>query len=114
MGAIITKNKLRRICMLKDENDFYFTDGYSLTLEQFINNESPVKDTQIDVVIVEPLRQPYSTKMDNGEINMEVMKMPNIKPVSDLRSYNDVLRDCTDGELVFLTKNERGRYFGDR
>jgi len=31
--------------------------------------------------------------------------MPNIKPVSDLRSYNEVLRDIEIGEPVFLTKN---------
>lgn len=36
--------------------------------------------------------------------------MPNIKPVSDLRNYNDVLRDISVGEPVFLTKNGRGRY----
>ncbi|NLW46752.1 MAG: type II toxin-antitoxin system prevent-host-death family antitoxin [Firmicutes bacterium] len=36
--------------------------------------------------------------------------MPNIKPVSDLRNYNDVLRSCQVGEPVFLTKNGRGRY----
>ena len=36
--------------------------------------------------------------------------MPNIKPVSDLRNYNEVLRDIRVGEPVFLTKNGRGRY----
>lgn len=36
--------------------------------------------------------------------------MPNIKPVSDLRNYNEVLRDIAVGEPVFLTKNGRGRY----
>lgn len=36
--------------------------------------------------------------------------MPNIKPVSDLRNYSDVLRSCHVGEPVFLTKNGRGRY----
>lgn len=36
--------------------------------------------------------------------------MPNIKPVSDLRNYNEVLRDIVVGEPVFLTKNGRGRY----
>lgn len=36
--------------------------------------------------------------------------LPNIKPVSDLRNYNDVLRTCQDGAPVFLTKNGRGRY----
>ena len=36
--------------------------------------------------------------------------MPNIKPVSDLRNYNEVLRDIAIGEPVFLTKNGRGRY----
>jgi len=36
--------------------------------------------------------------------------MPNIKPVSDLRNYNEVLRDVSIGTPVFLTKNGRGRY----
>jgi len=36
--------------------------------------------------------------------------MPNIKPVSDLRNYNEVLRDVATGAPVFLTKNGRGRY----
>ena len=36
--------------------------------------------------------------------------MPAIKPVSDLRSYNEVLSDVHEGSPVFLTKNGRGRY----
>ncbi len=36
--------------------------------------------------------------------------MPNIKPISDLRNYSDVLKDVTVGAPVFLTKNGRGRY----
>lgn len=36
--------------------------------------------------------------------------MPNIKPVSDLRNYNEVLCNVAVGEPVFLTKNGRGRY----
>ena len=36
--------------------------------------------------------------------------MPNIKPVSDLRNYNDVLKTVAIGEPIFLTKNGRGRY----
>lgn len=36
--------------------------------------------------------------------------MPNIKPISDLRNYNDVLKDVSVGQPVFLTKNGRGRY----
>lgn len=36
--------------------------------------------------------------------------MPNILPVSDLRNYNEVLKNCQVGEPVFLTKNGRGRY----
>lgn len=36
--------------------------------------------------------------------------MPAIKPVSDLRSYNDVLDGVQEGSPVFLTKNGRGRY----
>lgn len=36
--------------------------------------------------------------------------MPNIKPISDLRNYSEVLRDVDVGSPVFLTKNGRGRY----
>ena len=36
--------------------------------------------------------------------------MPNIKPISDLRNYSEVLRDVSEGSPVFLTKNGRGRY----
>jgi prevent-host-death family protein len=36
--------------------------------------------------------------------------MPTIKPVSDLRNYNEVLRDVAEDAPVFLTKNGRGRY----
>ena len=36
--------------------------------------------------------------------------MPNIKPVSELRNYGDVLRDVAVGAPVFLTKNGHGRY----
>ena len=36
--------------------------------------------------------------------------MPNIKPISDLRNYSEVLHDVSIGAPVFLTKNGRGRY----
>lgn len=36
--------------------------------------------------------------------------MPNIKPISDLQNYSEVLQDVAVGAPVFLTKNGRGRY----
>ncbi len=36
--------------------------------------------------------------------------MMNIKPVSDLRNYNQVLNEVTHDQPVFLTKNGRGKY----
>ena len=36
--------------------------------------------------------------------------MANILPVSDLRNYNEVLKNCRIGEPVFLSKNGRGRF----
>ena len=36
--------------------------------------------------------------------------MPNIKPVSDLRNYTEVLKDIAPGSPVYLTKNGRSRY----
>ena len=36
--------------------------------------------------------------------------MPNIKPVSDLRNYAEVLKNIGLCSPVYLTKNGRGRY----
>lgn len=37
--------------------------------------------------------------------------MPNIKPISDLRNYTEVLKEVTINNPVFLTKNGRGQYY---
>ena len=36
--------------------------------------------------------------------------MPNIKPVSDLRNYTEVLKEVQKDSPVFLTRNGRGCY----
>ncbi len=36
--------------------------------------------------------------------------MPNIKPVSDLRNYTEVLNEVKEGNPVYLTRNGRGEY----
>lgn len=36
--------------------------------------------------------------------------MPNIKPVSDLRNYTEVLNEVTENSPVYLTRNGRGEY----
>ena len=36
--------------------------------------------------------------------------MPNIKPVSDLRNYSEVLNEVHEGSPVYLTRNGRGEY----
>ena len=36
--------------------------------------------------------------------------MPNIKPVSDLRNYTEVLKNVGSDSPVYLTKNGRGCY----
>lgn len=43
-------------------------------------------------------------------VRKELNEMPNIKPISDLRNYSEVLHDVAVGAPVFLTKNGRGRY----
>ena len=40
----------------------------------------------------------------------DAVKMPNIKPISDLRNYTEVLKETSEGAPVFLTKNGRGEY----
>lgn len=36
--------------------------------------------------------------------------MPNIKPISDLRNYTEVLKQVDDSSRVYLTRNGRGEY----
>ncbi len=36
--------------------------------------------------------------------------MTNIVPISDLKNYSEVLRNCDNGSTVYLTKNGRGKY----
>lgn len=36
--------------------------------------------------------------------------MPNIKSMSSLRNYSDVLNEVDSGSPVFLTKNGKGKY----
>lgn len=36
--------------------------------------------------------------------------MPNIKPISDLRNYTDVLKEVSPNQPVYLTRNGRGAY----
>ena len=54
--------------------------------------------------------------MYNIYVNKEIIPkkgfdfMSNILPVSDLRNYNEVLKNCQVGEPVFLTQNGRGKF----
>lgn len=36
--------------------------------------------------------------------------MPNIKPISDLRNYTDVLKEVDASNRVYLTRNGHGEY----
>jgi len=36
--------------------------------------------------------------------------MPNIKPISDLRNYTEVLKEVDTASRVYLTRNGRGEY----
>lgn len=36
--------------------------------------------------------------------------MPNIKPISDLRNYTELLNEVNEGSPVYLTRNGRGEY----
>lgn len=49
----------------------------------------------------------YAIHITDGK---DVGHMPNIKPISDLRNYTEVLKEAQEGAPVFLTKNGRGEY----
>lgn len=36
--------------------------------------------------------------------------MPNIKPISDLRNYTELLHEVKENNPVYLTRNGRGEY----
>lgn len=38
------------------------------------------------------------------------MDIPNIKPISDLRNYTELLKEIGENAPVFLTKKGRGEY----
>lgn len=40
----------------------------------------------------------------------EMTIMPNIKPISDLRNYTDVLKEVDISKRVYLTRNGHGEY----
>ena len=42
--------------------------------------------------------------IENGGMNM-----PNIKPISDLRNYTEVINEVTYGNRVYLTRNGHGQ-----
>lgn len=39
-----------------------------------------------------------------------MITLTNIKPVSDLRNYTEVLNEVAEGSPVYLTRNGRGEY----
>lgn len=39
-----------------------------------------------------------------------MMIMPNIKPISDLRNYTEVLKEVRANQPVYLTRNGKGAY----
>lgn len=39
-----------------------------------------------------------------------MMIVPNIKPISDLRNYTEVLKEVRTNQPVYLTRNGRGAY----
>lgn len=43
-------------------------------------------------------------------MHKKMITMPNIKPVSDLRNYTEVLNDIAENSPVYLTRNGRGEY----
>lgn len=104
MGTIITKEPIQTdedgSREINDEDDFYFTGQSNLTLSQFINNESPAKE-QIAVVVVEPLRQPYQTKMNNGLVPLQ----------QKVGGYIEIVRPF-GGDNACLICNEEGKIRG--
>ena len=41
---------------------------------------------------------------------MELIMMPNIEPISDLRNYTEVLKEVDETNRVYLTRNGHGKY----
>ena len=39
-----------------------------------------------------------------------MVSMPNIKPISDLRNYTDILKQVDVSKRVYLTRNGHGEY----
>jgi hypothetical protein len=70
MGTLLTKEPIdlgdKGYIDIEDEVDFYFVDAPNIKLSQFSSDESIEDSNKIDVVIVEPLKQPYHAKIEDG------------------------------------------------
>ena len=44
------------------------------------------------------------------KVTKELIDMPNIKPISDLRNYTEVLKQVDASNKVYLTRNGHGEY----
>lgn len=111
MGTIITKEPIdlgkEGSIVFENEDDFYFTDGDNLTLEHFINNEIPAKETPIDVVIVEPLRQPYHAKIDNTLMALQQKVGGYIEIINPFLDSNIILICDEEGKIKVLPLNRK-------
>ena len=84
-----------------------------LFYEEYIHVVYPSKPIYIQTVwgVGYRFNQTLQIRKMKYSIDLERMvTMPNILPVSDLRNYNEVLKNCQVEEPVFLTKNGRGRF----
>ena len=87
----------------------YKYDVKSSKAEEFIN-DGEINDTLKYASENKTNRTLIKSIIEKARARKGLNTMPNIKPISDLRNYTEVLHDVAVGAPVFLTKNGRGRY----
>ena len=93
VDAAISSDEIRRLIKLADVKAIFTTQLLSSIFTDNTWENIPI--INIEKTVHQERRPVY---------------MANILPVSDLRNYNEVLKNCHKGEPVYLTKNGRGRF----
>jgi hypothetical protein len=105
MGTVITKEPIdigdKGYIDIEDEVDFCFVDAPNIKLSQFSSDESIKDSNEIDVVIVEPLKQPYHAKTEDGLTPLQ----------QHVNGYIEIISPFED-DKVCLICNEEGKIRG--
>jgi hypothetical protein len=111
MGSIITKEQIelnKHDSLMLSKDDFEFMGNHRISLNAFIDDSYLKPNDTIDVVIIEPLREPYHTTIENTLTALQQKVGGYIEIVSPLDGDNNACVICNEeGKLKGLPLNRQ-------